>query len=78
MAFKLVKITNDDLKILKHHNIKNPFSSVFPLKLNYWCIDKKKDARLLYLGGQGAAIVQEPMMFALMWQDNLTIIETYR
>lgn len=77
MAFVNEEIQEKDREYFNSFNFTNPVTDI-SVKAVKWTIDRKKDAFLIRLGGQGLEFSEIPMFYAFVWQNNVITVETFR
>jgi len=76
MAFVNEKISDADRMTFNSFNLKNPITKE-TLNSRRWVIDRERNAFLVGLGGQGIYGCEIPMFYALIWNKNMIMLETF-
>ncbi|PYG83910.1 hypothetical protein LY28_03758, partial [Ruminiclostridium sufflavum DSM 19573] len=65
-----------DREYFNSFNLKNPVTNEI-LNSRRWVIDRERNAVLIGLGGQGIYGCEIPMFYALIWNENIIMLETF-
>jgi hypothetical protein len=77
MAFINEKITDPaDQERFRFWDLANPVTHE-PVTPRKWTADRQRDAFLFWLGGQGAQHSEIPGYYALVWHDEVIVLETF-
>ncbi|PYG83911.1 hypothetical protein LY28_03759 [Ruminiclostridium sufflavum DSM 19573] len=78
MAFIYEKISETDRQRLNSFNLVSPLTKNKPIAPSKWIIDRERDVFLVSLGGQGFYESEIPRFYALIWKNNVVLVETFR
>ena len=76
MAFIREYLTEETEKQFASYKLKNPVT-LEPLDIFRWYIDRERNLIFFGLGGQGILGGDVPAYYALIWNENIIVIETY-
>lgn len=76
MAFIREYLTEETEKQFASYKLNNPVT-LDPLQIFRWYIDRERNLIFFGLGGQGILGGDIPAYYALIWNDNIIVIETF-
>lgn len=76
MAFVNERISENDREYFNSFSLKSPFTDQ-PLYAREWTIDRERDVFLVGLGGRGTYDSDIPMFYALIWENEVILLDTY-